>query len=139
MSNQVLIGAVVVTILTASLFLVSCKSIQKFPVSSVAPAADMQVSTSKDKNGNNILSLQTNHLASPERIATDATVYVVWAYTAENGLKNLGVLKNLNGKKATTKLTTPFNISEIFITAEQVGNISEPKGKEINRLTLPKK
>jgi hypothetical protein len=64
---------------------------------------------------------------------------VVWITTEENGLKNIGQLQNQNAKKSSYKTISAFEPVEVFITAEDVGNISNPEGYEISRTSFNKK
>jgi hypothetical protein len=50
--------------------------------------------------------------------------------------KNIGQLNNSNGKRTTLKTLTAFNVKEIFITAENQGDLSYPMGTEISRTTF---
>ncbi len=51
-------------------------------------------------------------------------------------MKNIGQLSNDNAKKVELETATPFNVKEIFITAEEEGNITYPSGVEITRTKL---
>ncbi|NJO90686.1 MAG: hypothetical protein HC831_18290 [Chloroflexia bacterium] len=50
----------------------------------------------------------------------------------------IGQLTNKNAKKAVLKTVTPFNVKEIFITAEEQGDLAYPAGVEISRTTFNK-
>lgn len=121
------------------LLLSACATSTKFPVSKITPAASITVKQQVDKNKNTKIFLTAENLASPERIAADKKVYVVWIVTASNGTKNLGQLKNENAKRATLKTLTPFSPLEIYVSAEKEGNITFPSGIEIARLSLREK
>ncbi len=126
----------IVTLLISLFLLSSCVTNTKFPVSDITPAANITVSKQKDKNGNVKISVVANKLSSADRLNPPKKVYVVWITTAQNGTKNLGQLKIKNAKKATLETITPFDPQEIFITAEDEGNISYAMGPEISRLSL---
>jgi len=111
----------------------SCATTAKFPVSSVTPAAQITAKMKMDKNKNYLISVTANYLANVERLQTPMKTYVVWIATKENGIKNIGQLNSKNPKKSTLKAVTPFHPKEIFITAENEGNISYPSGIEISR------
>jgi len=110
----------------------------KFPVSTVAPAAEITATKKKDKNNNFVISITANYLASVERLTPPKKTYVVWISTKDNGLKNIGRLKNENAKKSTLETLSAFDPVEIFITAEDDGNISYPTGAEISRGSFKK-
>jgi hypothetical protein len=117
-------------------FLTSCATYTKFPVSNVAPAANIKVKEKKDKNENTVVSVVANNLASAERLDPSKKVYVVWMTTRDNGVKNLGQLMNENAKKSSLEATTAFKPINVFITAEDQGNITYPSNFEITRVAL---
>lgn len=124
----VFIGAVVL--------LSSCASTAKFPVSAVTPAAQITAKMKQDKNNNNVIEVTANHLAEASRLNPSRNNYSVWI-VADNGLiKNVGQLINKNAEKASLTITTPFIVKEIFITAEDQGDLSYPAGIEISRTTF---
>jgi hypothetical protein len=115
------------------LLMTSCATITDFPTSVVTPAATITVKKYKDKNDNFIITITANNLASADRLDPPKKVYVVWITTKDNGVKNIGLLKNKNAKKSTLETLSSFNPIEIFITAEDEGNITFPEGIEISR------
>lgn len=62
--------------------------------------------------------------------------YNVWIVTENNGTKNAGMLVNKNAKTASLKTSTPFDVKEIFIIAEDQGDYSYPVGIEIARTSF---
>jgi len=121
------------------LFLVaSCTSTTKFPVSDVTPAAEITVNVKQDKSNNSVISVTANHLASAERLSPPKNIYVVWITTSDNGVKNIGQLISKNDKTATLETLTSFNPVEVFITAEDEGDVSYPSGIEISRTAIKK-
>ncbi|WP_321519030.1 hypothetical protein [uncultured Bacteroides sp.] len=125
-----------VLLIAILLFLTSCASITKFPISSTVPAAEITAKTKQDKNKNYSIEVTAKYLASPERLNPPKNNYNVWIVTEENEIKNLGMLTNKNAKTAVLKTKTPFKVVEIFITAEDQGNNSFPNGLEISRTNL---
>lgn len=117
----------------AVLLLMSCSSTAKFPVSDVVPGAEIIAKMKQDKNKNNIIEVSTSNMASPDRLNPSKNVYVVWITTDNNGTQNLGQLSSKNGKNSYLKSSTPYVVKEIFITAEEKGDISYPAGIEISR------
>jgi hypothetical protein len=125
------------TIFILSIFLISsCATTAEFPVSDITPAAKIKSSINKDKNGNYKISVVADNLSSAERLNPPKNVYVVWITTALNGTKNIGQLKNKNAQKATLQALTAFEPEEIFITAEEEGNISYASGPVISRISV---
>lgn len=115
------------------LLMVSCVKTVKFPVSTVIPAAEISADFSKDKNNNTVISVTANNMASADRLAPPKKTYVVWIKTSDNGVKNIGQLSSKNAKKASLKTVTSYEPQEIFITAEDEGDVSYPAGIEISR------
>lgn len=116
----------------------SCATTAKFPVSSTVPAADITVTKKQDKNNNYVIELTAKNLAEPNRLNPPKNNYSVWIIVENGAIKNMGQLTNQNAKKAVLKTVTPFNVKEIFITAENQGNLNYPEGFEISRTTFEK-
>ena len=113
--------------------LTSCATTTKFPLSSTVPAAEITAKVNQDKNKNYVINVVAKNLASAERLNPPKNNYSVWIVTENGTIKNIGQLTNLNAKTATLKTLTPFNVKEIFITAEDQGNLTNPNGVEISR------
>jgi len=113
--------------------LTSCATTTKFPLSSTVPAAEITAKVNQDKNKNYVIQVVAKNLASAERLNPPKNNYSVWIVTENGTIKNIGQLTNLNAKTATLKTLTPFNVKEIFITAEDQGNLTYPNGVEISR------
>jgi biopolymer transport protein ExbD len=128
-----LINLVFVAVLV---FLTSCATTVKFPVSSVTPAAEITAKKTQDKNKNYVIEVTAKNLASANRVDPTKKNYNVWIVTENNGTKNAGMLVNKNAKTASLKTSTPFDVKEIFITAEDQGDYSYPVGIEISRTTF---
>ncbi|HCE54446.1 MAG: hypothetical protein ACYCZ2_16410 [Lutibacter sp.] len=128
-----LINLLFVTILV---LLTSCATTAKFPVSSVTPAAEITAKKKQDKNNNYVIEVTAKNLASADRIDPSKKNYNVWIVTENNGTKNAGMLVNKNAKTASLKTSTPYDVKEIFITAEDQGDYSYPVGIEIARTSF---
>lgn len=116
----------------------SCASTSKFPVSDITPAANITAKMKQDKNNNNVIEVTANHLAEASRLNPPRNNYSVWIISDNGMVKNVGQLINKNAEKASLTTTTPFDVREIFITAEDSGNLSYPAGIEISRTTFNK-
>jgi len=119
-------------------FMASCVSTAKFPVSNTVPAAEITATKKQDKNKNYVIELTAKNLAKANRLNPQMNNYSVWIVVDNGSTKNIGQLANKNGKKAVLKTITPFNVAEIFITAEEQGNLSYPAGIEISRTKFSK-
>lgn len=119
------------------LFLVtSCTTTVKFPVSNLVPAAEISATKKKDKNNNYDIKVTTRYLANPNRLNPPKNFYVVWIVTDNNQIKNIGQLIQKGSKKVVLTTTTPFAVKEIFITAEDRGDVTYPGNTEITRKKL---
>lgn len=101
------------------------------------PAASGTVKVTRDKdNGNTAFDIKVRHLALPSSLADPASVYLVWvqprgAAPVKQGA--LGVDKNLNGEFKSVTVSKEF---DLFVTAEQSENISEPSGPKVLRVHI---
>ncbi len=111
----------------------SCTSTAKFPISSSVPAAEITATKKQDKNKNYVIELTARNLAEASRLNRRIHNYSVWIVEENGSIKNAGQLNNKNAKKAVLEIVTPFDIKEIFITAEEEGDLSYPAGTEISR------
>ena len=118
------------------LTLTSCATTAKFPVSSIAPAADISAKKKTDSNKNITLEVTARHLTSPDRLNPPGNKYSIWIVTKEHGVKNVGQLMIKNAKKSSFKTLTPFEFNQIFITVENQGDLLYPSGREISRTKI---
>jgi len=121
------------------LLMTTCATVVKFPVSSVEPAADITAKIKNDKQKNFVIEVTANYLASAERLSPPKKMYIVWIVTKENGISNIGQMKNDNAQKMKLQTLSAFEPQEIFITAENEGTTTFPSGIEISRIVLERK
>lgn len=119
-------------------FLTSCASTAKFPVSSIVPAAEIVAKKKQDKHNNYTIELTAKNLADPNRLDPPKNNYSVWIVVENGSVQNIGQLTNKNAKKAVLETVTPFNAIEVFITAEESGNLKYPRGRDISRTKFSK-
>ena len=105
------------------------------------PAAQSTVKLSTTDNGNTKIDIVVEHLASPERVSPDATVYVVWARgnEADAQPQNLGALKVDDNLKGNISAMTPLRSFELYITAEPSQMSTTPAGKPLLYTTVQMK
>lgn len=108
----------------------------KFPVSNVTPAADISAKKSVDKQNNYVLEITANNLAEANRMNPPGNNYSVWIKTKEHGVRNVGQLNVDNAQKTKFKTLTPFDFNEVFITVENQGDLTYPRGIEISRTKI---
>jgi len=115
-----------------------CATSDKFPNSTVAPAAVITAKKTVDKNKNYVIELLALHLSSADRLNPPKNHYSVWIVTEQNEYKNLGQIMNVNAKRGYFKTLSPFNPQVIILTAEDEGNRPMPAGIEIARASFKK-
>ena len=126
------------TIISIVVLITSCVSTAKFPVSSIVPAAEITVKKKQDKHNNYVITLTAENLAEANRLNPPKNNYSVWIVEDNGMIKNVGQLTNKNAEKVILTTLTPFNVKEIFITAEEQGNLTYPAGVEISRTRFNK-
>lgn len=120
------------------ILLSSCATTVNFPVSTAVPAAEIVAKKKQDKHDNYVIELTAKNLADPGRLDPPKNNYSVWIVTENGETNNVGQLTNVNAKKANLTASTPFDVKEIFITAEDQGNLTYPRGIEISRTSFSK-
>ena len=116
--------------------LTSCASATIFPISEVVPAAEIKAKKMKQGRWNYQITLTAINLASPERLTPAKKVYVIWAVSESGTTRNVGFFININAEKSIYKASFPYEPMEIFITAEDEGDLCIPNGVEITRVKL---
>jgi hypothetical protein len=131
MQSKLLLSLAAILLLVVS----SCATKVNFPVSKVAPRADVSAKVKGDANGNFKIDLKVENLTSPDRLNPPKEMYVVWIETAR-GTKNLGQLNMSSGmfsatRKGSLSTTSAFEPKRILITAENVSTNNQPSTQVI--------
>lgn len=96
------------------------------------PAVEGRAKFSATKNDNTRIALTVKHLPHPDKLTPPANSYVVWTRaTKDAAVQNMGALKvdkSLNGKLVTE---TALHSFELFITAEESGQVQQPWGQPL--------
>ena len=103
-----------------------CARPQAMVSASEVPASQGTVKATVGENGNTKVAIRVKHLAPPSKIASDATVYVVWLQPRNAPKQNIGALilnSNLEGSLDTV---TPHTRFLITVTPEPGGKVAEP-------------
>jgi hypothetical protein len=99
----------------------------RMTVTEEMPAAEGRVKVGEADNENTALEVTVEHLAAPEKIAPEATTYVVWALaTGTDSAQNLGALRVDDDLKGSLETVTPLRAFEVFITAEASATARSP-------------
>jgi hypothetical protein len=106
-----------------------------FPLTSsqAVPAAAGKVEVKKDKNGNNEVTIKTEHLAQPGMLTPPASTYVIWFQEQNGDPMNQGNLKVGKSLKSEFKSTTHFANFEVTVTAEGDPTTKSPSGQVVLR------
>jgi hypothetical protein len=83
------------------------------------------------KNGNTEIEVRVKHLSPPERVAADASVYVVWIQPRNGQVQNVGALNvddDLVGKLNTTTAHRAFSLT---VTPEPSARMAAPTHKPV--------
>jgi hypothetical protein len=120
----------------------ACAGTQKTPltVTPQAPAAEGTVETRRTENKNTEVNLRVEHMAPPEKIVNDATVYVVWAQPLAPGAEpqNMGSFVVGKDRKGQLKTVTPQEQFELIVTPEAKGTVEKPTNEPVLKAKIPR-
>ncbi|MBE2251259.1 MAG: hypothetical protein IAE78_17090 [Myxococcus sp.] len=119
----------------------SCAPAIKLINGPMVPAAEGRVTVATGENGNTRLSVTVEHLALPEKVDPQATVYIVWVQGTQEGAPalNVGALtvdEHLTGRLETLTSFTQFELS---VTAEAAATAVTPVGAKVLSATISRK
>lgn len=126
------------TLIFSMLLFSSCSKRISFPPSAVVPGVEPQAKVKKTDDGDYRISLDVNHLVRPEQLSPPKNHYVVWINTEDQGLKNIGELKNRSGmfantRRASFERTIGFKPTQIFVTSENSTDVQFPGDQTVFR------
>jgi hypothetical protein len=109
-----------------------------FPVelSKDIPAAKGKVKVEPQKDGNNVVKLEIEHLAPPYHADPQATYYVVWLKPQGAPPQNVGVLKVDGDQKGKFETRTAFEKFDVLVTAERMPNATQPSPHQMVRASV---
>ena len=90
------------------------------------PASEGTITATEGDNGNTKLEIQVKHLAEPSRVASDATVYVVWIQPRDGATQNVGALTLNDDLEGTLNTITPYRLFSVSVTPEPSGLGAKP-------------
>ena len=108
------------------------KQVKLNPASSV-PAASATAQLTHDDNGNTIVDLKVKHLAKPGNLTPSRSVYVVWVQPRGGAPIKQGQLQVNSNLEGEFKSPTTYKTFEIFVTAEDSSEVTQPSGQEVLR------
>lgn len=123
LTKNLSIGALAVAILFS---FQSCAKKAIFLTSSVVPAAQGEVTVSRNKNSNYVIKLQVSNLAEVDRLQPAKKGYVVWMEADRGFTRNIGLITSSNKLNVSFETTSTLQPTRIFITAEEDEQIQYP-------------
>ena len=132
--NRLALGSVLVFLLCA----VGAAMAADLPMtaSQAFPAAMGKVSFHHDRNKNTSFTVHTKHLARPDALTPAKSVYVVWVQPRGQDPQNAGTLSVNENLEGSLSGTTPAQVFDVYVTAEDSGNVQHPSGPEVLRTTV---
>jgi hypothetical protein len=133
----------IVMLIAIGMAALSCASSKelRLTTSPDIPGAQGTATISATDDANTKIDLTVEHLASPERVAPDATVYIVWVRGNEPDAQpqSLGALRVDDHLKGRISTMTPLREFELYITAEPSQASTVPTGKTLLSTTVAMK
>jgi hypothetical protein len=106
-------------------------------VSPKTPAAEGHVHVTAAKDGNQTVAIEVEHMATPDKAFSGATVYVAWLIPPGGGPpQNLGILSIGEDLKGKLTAITPYKMFDILVTAEAQPNVTAPSGDRVMSATV---
>ena len=103
-----------------------------FLSASSVPAAQGNVETKTDRNGNTQVDIKVKHLAMPDRLEPGAKGYVVWLMSeGQSAYQNIGALKVNQDLEGTYSTKVPYKAFKLIVTPERSMTAQEPTGDAV--------
>lgn len=94
-----------------------------------APAATAEVEVKAGDNDNTVGTLKVQHMAPPDRVESNSTVYVAWIRpSGREDWQNVGQLQIDEDREGTLELVVPYREFDLSVTAERAGDAERPRG-----------
>jgi hypothetical protein len=90
------------------------------------PASQGTVQASEAANGNTAVDVRVKHLAPASKLASDATVYVVWFQPLNAKAQNVGALSLNEDLEGRLETLTPHHRFKLLVTPEPSGLVAVP-------------
>ena len=127
-----------VTLCSLILLLVSALSARDIPLvaGTVDPSAQGKLSIKKQKDGTQDLKVEVQHLALPSALTPPKMGYVVWIQPPDRPPENHGALKLNHNMQGSFQTTTAYPRYQVFVTAEDNLQVTQPSGPEVLRASV---
>lgn len=103
-----------------------CGSPQEMRSARGVPISEGTVSATEGDNGDTSLSIRMRHLAPPQQVAREATVYVVWVQPSYYPRENVGTLTLGDPLEGSLDTVTPHSRFVVSVTPESSGTADRP-------------
>jgi hypothetical protein len=107
------------------------QELRPLTISPALPGASGTVGISHDTSGTTYVSIQAKNLAKPDALQPAKTAYVVWIQPTGQLPENHGVLTVNDKLDARYATTVHANNFDIFVTAEDNPNTTQPTGAHL--------
>ena len=104
----------------------SCAKKALFLTSSVVPAAQGEVTVTKDKNNNYVIKMQISNLAEVDRLQPPKKSYVVWMEADQGLTRNIGLITSSTALNVSFETVATLRPTRIFLTAEEDEGVKYP-------------
>lgn len=98
--------------------LTGCAKKTAIDISSTVPAAEAELKTSQDNNGNTVVDLKVKHLAPPQNLQPTRSMYVAWVETPDGKMVNAGRLTLNDNLEGAVRVVTPYPRFRVIVSAE---------------------
>jgi hypothetical protein len=124
--HRALAFAFLAAIATTGCGLFSSSSKKPMSASAVNTSGQGTVETRLDDNGNTEVELLVKHLSAPSKVASDASIYVVWIRPHNGNAQNVGALQVNDDLVGKFNTTTPHRAFTLMVTPEPSARMSQP-------------
>lgn len=91
------------------------------------PAALAKIELERGDNQNTVGTLTVEHLAPPQELRTDLTVYVTWVRpSGARDWQNVGQLMVGEDRAGSLEMRVPYDQFDLSVSAESTGDVSTP-------------
>lgn len=112
----------------------------KLTNTSLTPAAQGKILTSTDSNGNTVVEIKVEHLATPQSLTPPQQTYLIWVRPRGEQADLLGALRvDPNSLRGSYKGTTTYKDFDVLITAENNNKADVPSNMVILKGTVERK
>ena len=125
--RRIVLAVAVPTLAVLAVMLSGCASTEHPMHSGVGvPASEGTVSATKGDNDNTLLEVRVKHLAAPAKVASDATIYVVWIQPLNGVIQNVGGMVLDSDLVGTFKTVTAYHQFKLIVTPEPGPTVTQP-------------